>query len=187
MGERKTEIKPKAKRGCAPASLEKNTDVQGEQISTVVNNSFRWSVYKPVKTDEETAERLNLFFQKCIDNKELPTVEKMCLALGVDRDTVLDWQRGKLGAVRAGIIKKAKQILASIDAELVATGHMNTVAYIFRAKNFYGMKDQSDVTVTHTSDTPDKTPAELAEKYIGSTVIDVEDFTVEKENDQPDC
>lgn len=177
----KSEIKPKARRGCAPASLEKNTDVQGEQISTVIQHSFQWWGYLPVHTDEECADRLNEFFQTCMSNRELPTVEKMCLCLGVDRNTVLTWEHGNLGRVRMSIIKKAKEILASIDAELVATGHMNTVAYIFRAKNFYGMKDQQDIVVTpNLGQEPDATPEELSAKYLEATVISVDDAEPEQ-------
>ena len=48
---------------------------------------------------------------------------------------------------RAGLIKRAKHVLAAIDADLVLKGMINPVAYIFRAKNYYGMKDQQDVVV----------------------------------------
>ena len=176
---------PKSTCGGKSASLELNCTAKAEEIQAAVARSFYWWNYPAVKTDEECAARLNEFFKHCIDTKELPTVEKMCLALGAHRETVRGWEHGKLGATRSAMIKKAKEILASIDADLVANGHVNTVAYIFRAKNFYGMKDQAEVTVTHTSDTPDKTPAELAEKYISATVIDIDDFTVETENDHP--
>lgn len=176
--------KTPAKRGGKSASLELNCTAKADEIATAVSSSFYWWDYPPVKTDEECAERLNEFFRHCIETKELPTVEKMGLALGVARTTVHDWEVGRVGPVRAHMIKKAKAILASIDADLVANGLMNTVAYIFRAKNFYGMKDQAEVTVTHTSETPDKTPAELAEKYIGSTVIDVDFTAVDEEGQQ---
>lgn len=171
----KTELKPKARRGCAPASLEKNTDVQGQQVAAVIQHSFQWWSYPAVHTDEEAADRLNEFFRVCMANQELPTVEKMCLCLGVDRNTVLTWEHGKLGPTRMGIIKKAKEILASIDAELVATGHMNTVAYIFRAKNFYGMRDQQDIVVTPAMTQPDATPEELSAKYLEGVLLSVED------------
>ena len=46
------------------------------------------------------------------------------------------------------MIKKAKQILAAIDAELVSSGKIPQVVYIFRAKNFHGMTDQQEITVT---------------------------------------
>ena len=55
--------------------------------------------------------------------------------------------RSTKGSVRSNLIKNAKSILAAIDADLVLKGMINPVAYIFRAKNYYGMKDQQDVVV----------------------------------------
>jgi hypothetical protein len=46
------------------------------------------------------------------------------------------------------MIKKAKGILAAIDAKLVSEGKIPQVTYIFRAKNFFGMRDQQDVVLT---------------------------------------
>ena len=79
--------------------------------------------------------------------KQTDTVEKMCLCLGIDYWIFRDWQNGSKGENRAQILKRAKNVLASIDADLVLKGHINPVAYIFRAKNYYGMKDQQDVVV----------------------------------------
>ena len=50
---------------------------------------------EPVKTDEELCDRLNWFFEKCAETNQLPTVEKMCLAIGYDRATVWDWISGR--------------------------------------------------------------------------------------------
>ena len=112
---------------------------------------FNAGIDRPVKSDEELCSRLNWFFSECARTQQLPNVEKMANALGYHRNTLLDWENGNSGGfspATAGIIKKAKQILASIDAELAQEGKSQPVVYMFRAKNFYGMKDQQDVVVT---------------------------------------
>ena len=38
--------------------------------------------------------------------------------------------------------------MAAIDAKLVSEGKIPQVVYIFRSKNFYGMKDQQDVILS---------------------------------------
>ena len=45
------------------------------------------------------------------------------------------------------MIKKAKQILAGIDAKLVSQGKIPQITYIFRAKNFFGMTDKQEVVL----------------------------------------
>ena len=64
------------------------------------------------------------------------------------------------------MIKKAKEILAGMDAELVSTGKIPQVTYIFRAKNFFGMRDQTDLVVTPNNPLGEATSAtEIAQKY----------------------
>lgn len=69
--------------------------------------------------------------------------------------------------------KKAKEILAGIDAKLVSMGKIPQVTYIFRAKNFFGMKDQQDLVVTPAmplGDAPDQ--KQLEERIAGSVVVE---------------
>ena len=71
------------------------------------------------------------------------------------------------------MIYKAKEILAGIDAKLVSMGKIPQVTYIFRAKNFFGMKDQQDLVVTPAQplgDSPDQ--KQLEERIAGSVVVE---------------
>ena len=70
------------------------------------------------------------------------------------------------------MIKKAKQILASIDAELVASGKIPQVVYIFRAKNFYQMSDQQEITINAQNNQDQERSVEDIKRWLedGSTV-----------------
>jgi hypothetical protein len=134
---------------------------------------------EPVKTDEELCDRLNWFFETCANTNQLPTVEKMCLAIGYDRATVFDWISGRYGcgisATAPDIIKKAKNLIASLDAELAQEGKIQPVVYMFRAKNFYGMTDKQEVVVTPNNplgDSPDAST--IAQKYAELPTIDAD-------------
>ena len=49
---------------------------------------------------------------------------------------------------------------------MVTEGKINPVVYIFRAKNFFGMKDQQEHVITPNNPLGDTTnPEELAQKY----------------------
>ena len=130
-----------------PANMIDKSKLDPNEMRIIIADCSRDFALPIVKTDEECLERLTDFFMRYAQEGGLPTVEKMCLCLGADNDTVLDWGHGTKGAVRAGMIKSAKHVLAAIDADLVLKGMINPVAYIFRAKNYYGMKDQQDVVV----------------------------------------
>lgn len=161
------------KRGSKQASVEANCTATTDEIKQIISNSFYWFNYPIVKSDEECAERLNEFFRHCNETGEIPTVEKMCLALGTVRQTVYRWETGELGSVRQDIIKKAKEILASIDAELVSAGKIPQITYIFRAKNFFGLTDKQELVVTPNN--PMETlDADEARQRLASGLPDIE-------------
>ena len=123
---------------------------KAEDVQRIGSNLMYWYGLKRISTDEECEERLVHFFERCFTNGELPTVEKMALSLGYDRRTLNDWENKTKQATsrKADIIKKAKELLASFDAEMVTEGKINPITYIFRAKNYFGMKDTQDIVLT---------------------------------------
>lgn len=133
--------------------IEQDDEKRAFVAKAVENNLvfFNKGIYEKVSSDEELCERLNWFFSECARTQQIPNVEKMSNALGYHNRTLLDWENGRLkgfSPATGEIIRQAKQILASIDAELAQEGKSQPVVYMFRAKNFYGMKDQQDVVVT---------------------------------------
>jgi hypothetical protein len=141
----------KRKRGSQSASIVANNTATPDDISRMLSDCYNW--YKigeqRVKTDAECADRLDQFFQHCIAHNEIPTVEKMCLALGYDRKEIWKWQETEsMGAVRSHMIKKAKGILHSLDGQMAVEGKINALVYFFRQKNYFGMTDQQEIIFT---------------------------------------
>lgn len=156
-------------RGPKNGSIAHNNTCEPGEISKILSNTLYWYNRDIVKTDEECVERLNEYFKRIIENDEIPTVEKMCLALGTTRKTVWEWEQGTLGAARSNIIKKAKDISASLDAELVSQGRIPQITYIFRAKNFFGMKDNQEMTLVNGSPMGDEVSPEDIRKRLSAT------------------
>lgn len=149
--------KPRGRNGAATASIEKNTTARPEEIAKAVRNAFQYFNRTIVKSDEECAERINGYFRDCAEQQMIPTVENLSLALGTVRQVLWQWENGQgCSSLRTDMIKKAKQILASIDAELVSSGKIPQVVYIFRAKNFYQMSDQQEITINAQNGTEEK-------------------------------
>lgn len=150
--------------------IEQDDEKRAFMAKCIENNLAFFNVgMNPVKTDEELAERLNFFFSTCAETQQLPTVEKMANCLGYHRSTLNDWEHRKsrgLGDYTADIIKKAKQILASMDAELAAEGRIQPVVYMFRSKNFYGMSDTQELVLTPNGQRlSDSDYQEVADRY----------------------
>lgn len=163
-----------------PAVNIDTTKLPAETMSAIVAECSRDFKQPIVNTDEECFQRLADFFERYAREGGLPTVEKMALCLGADKSTVLDWGNGTKGANRAAIVKRAKNILAAIDADLVLKGMINPVAYIFRAKNYYGMKDQQDVVVQAKNIFgADVDRSEIERRLSEDVVIDIEETAPE--------
>ena len=148
--------------------------VASSDVQKWLNSVLRWYGRELVKSDDECAERLQEFFQVLSETGELPSVEKMALALGTTRMSLWNWENGiQCSPRRQHMIKQAKEMLAAMDADLVSNNKIPQVTYIFRAKNFFGMKDQTDVVITPNNPVGAEVPEEeLRKRIAGDVVID---------------
>jgi len=140
----------KKKRGSKSASLAHNTSAKADDIRRIGASLLKWYNMEKAVTDEEIRERLEMYFVETLKAGEIPTVEEMSLALGYDRATIWKWETGGEGSTpaRRNLIKKAKEFLASFDAKLVQENKVNPTTYIFRAKNYFGLKDEVEYVLT---------------------------------------
>lgn len=147
---------------------------KAEDIKRVMVHCLKWYGKPLVKDDNECRQRLYEFFIGCGESGELPTVEKMCMALGTVRQVVWQWEQGQgCSSTRTDLIKKAKEFIATFESEMVTEGKINPVVYIFRAKNYFGMKDTQDLILTPNNPLGDQpTPEELQRRIEGSVVCD---------------
>ena len=162
------------KRGSKSASVVDNNSARPEEIQKAIHNAYQYFNREIVKSDEECAERINAYFRDCYEQQMIPTVENLSLALGTVRRTLWGWENGDgCSQTRSNMIKKAKQILAAIDADLVSAGKIPQVVYIFRAKNFFGMSDQQEITINAAGNgDQDLSADDIARRYLedGKTV-----------------
>jgi hypothetical protein len=111
-------------------------------------------------------QRTRDYIQSCIDRGQRPTVEHYCLALGYARSTVHQWKNGEgCSARRTDIIKKAFDAFAAFDAGMTSAGKLNPILYFFRAKNYYGMRDQQELVLTPRQSITDQTAEDIAARY----------------------
>ncbi len=133
-----------------------------EAMSSVLYWYKRGDNNKPT-SDEELEDRVIEYMTECWKTGQRMTVEKLALAIGIRRKDLYEWE--KQNNRRGDIIKRAKDAIAAYDAEMVTAGKMNPVPYIFRAKNYYGMKDQTDITIEPRQGITDQDADEIAAKY----------------------
>lgn len=129
------QVVQKKTRGLKPASLDANFTGTQSDISRAILNATRYIKAEPCKSDNEVSDRIELYFSECAEYGIIPKWETLALALGVTRRMVWQWATGQAGSpARQKMIQRAKDILSAVDAELVQTGKVNPVVYIFRAE-----------------------------------------------------
>lgn len=143
---------------------------KSEDVSRILGNCLRLYRMPKVRSVDELRERIGSFFVTCMERGEIPTIEKLALSTGYCYSALWEWENGKavseLGAEAGEVVKKAREFLSAFESELVTEGKVNPVVYIFRAKNYFGLKDQQDYVVTPNNPLGDtENPATIAEKY----------------------
>ncbi len=177
QGEKIIKQRPKKGRGGTenfPSVIGEGT--KADDVRRIGKSLLKWYNMEKAVTDEEIRERLKMYFVTTLSEGEIPTVEEMSLALGYPRQTIWRWESGAEGRTpaRRDLIKKAKELLASFDAKMVTEGKINPVTYIFRAKNYFGLKDQQEHILTPNNPLGDHTNPEDIQKRLADGVVDDE-------------
>lgn len=149
---------------------EEDLALMQQRISERLSQIMYWHQQSPPVTNDEVADRVADFFDKCVADSEVPTVEKLCIALGMTPAEFRSVELGERGEICAAILQRAKQIIAALDAEMVNAGDIPVVSYIFRAKNFYGMADQQQLVVLPRSPFETADVGVIAERYGASQI-----------------
>lgn len=159
------------KKNAANRLSEEEKSVLSERLRALINDSQ----LPRVTTDEELEERLMSHLLECADNARIPTIESLYLSTGIPTRTLNAYLTGEsqgLGPHTQEILERARDIVKTMDAELVLTGRIRDVPYIFRSKNLYGMKDQTDINYNTrvTMQLPDS--KQLQKKYLEDVKIE---------------
>ena len=128
-----------------PAAIEPEAK---EDVQAALGSVIYWMQRgreDPPKELDAIQNRCDEYIMTCYETGQRMTVEKLALALGITRETLWKWEQ----------LNDAKG----------NSGKMNPVPYIFRAKNYYGMKDQQDITIEPKQAISDVTPEEIVTKY----------------------
>lgn len=134
----------------------KPKDEKKRIVAELVKESLMTFNLPRVQSADELAERLTWYFNSCAEHGYRPVVEQMWACTGYPISQVRDWEREKVrcpfGPEATQTLKNARGFMQVFDAKAVASGNMNPVTYIFRAKNFYGMRDTTDITLAPSTD-----------------------------------
>jgi hypothetical protein len=136
-----------------------------------------------ISDEKQVEERLQWYFNSCIEDDVKPTVTGMCRSLGIDRKTLYRWGQGEArDATHSHLIKKAYEMMEEMWEGWMVNGKVNPVVGIFLGKNHFGYKDQQDVVIAPKNPLGEGgSEAEIKQRYMESVVVDEETLTDEVE------
>lgn len=104
------------------------------------------------KTPEELQDRFVDYLTLCSNNGMPPTVEGLALCSGWCRTVFYEICEGRQSVQFTNVAKRAKDYVCNYDAAMASIGKVNAPVYIFRAKNFYNMKDVQEIQAVPVQD-----------------------------------
>lgn len=117
---------------------------------------------------EQVEERIKWYFTYCVQDDMKPTVSGLAMALGVDRKTLNNWNRGETrGVTHLPIVKKAMAALEILWEDYMQNGKINPVSGIFLGKNHFGYTDKQEIVVEPKNPLGDaEDPETIRQKYL---------------------
>jgi hypothetical protein len=94
---------------------------------------------------DECLNDIGEYFKLCDRYNIIPTIASMALYLGVNKETIYQYANNPKMYECSNILKTAIQTCQAYHENAFMSGEVPPVAFIFYAKNYYGMKDQTDV------------------------------------------
>lgn len=169
-----TEFRFKERKGHVPMRDPELEKPEAKHIVGVAVGAIRKTMFMtPVQSNAELCQRLDEYFTMAEAREIPPTVEEMALYCGYSPQAMRNWRDKRTkgfvdtpisGLTTAEISKRAFDMIHAVDAVLAESGKMTPVVYIFRAKNYFGMRDSQEIVVSTENDLlgEAKSPEEIA-------------------------
>lgn len=121
-----------------------------------------------ISDDKQVEERLNWYFNHCIEDDMKPTVLGMANCLGIDKTTLWSWRTGECRAqTHSPLIKKAYKILEELWESYMMNNRVNPASGIFLGRNHWGYQDKVEVVVAaHSKSDSDYSEEDMRRRYM---------------------
>ena len=141
-----------------------------------------------MKDPEALKERIRWYFELCQNNDQRPTMAALAVALGMSRLSLYNYREQRdsyhLKPECREILDNAISIINAFLEDLATNGQIHPTAFIFLGKNYFGMKDEVEITARNGNQTLVEMSAEdLRKKYLAKAEDDAPLAIEQKEDD----
>ena len=135
-------------------SKEYMSDPNVKEFNKTVREHCAKKIFHPnmaFQSVEALQKDLEEFFDLCDRTNTVPTIVAIALYLGVNRDTIYAHANNP-NSPFSDIFKNVISYCHMSMENGALVGKINPVTYIFLGKNYFGLRDDKNITVTPTSD-----------------------------------
>lgn len=117
---------------------------------------------RPYKWDnvDELCKEIGEYLDLCTRTSVIPTITSLATWLHCDRDTIYNHANNP-NSPFFGVLKNVINVCHSYLENGSVDGKVNAVLYMFLSKNYFGLKDDKNITVTPATNEPVNTPATM--------------------------
>lgn len=117
---------------------------------------------RPYKWDnvDELVNEIGDYLDLCTRTSVIPTITSLATWLHCDRDTIYNHANNP-NSPFFGVLKNVINVCHSYLENGSVDGKVNAVLYMFLSKNYFGLKDDKNITVTPATNEPVNTPATM--------------------------
>ena len=109
--------------------------------STGVGRPYKWN------SVEEVTEDIVKFFELCERTNTIPTVVNLSVWLGCNKDTIYEHANNSSSPF-SDLFKNVLNMFHGTLENSSISGAVNPVLYMFLSKNYFGLKDDKNITVS---------------------------------------
>lgn len=102
---------------------------------------------------EETTQDIQDYFKLCYDYNMLPTVASFSTYLGCNKDTIYEHINNPASDY-SDLLKDATNTILSYQEAGALSSEVASVPFIFLGKNYYGFKDQQNISIGRQEELP---------------------------------
>lgn len=133
-----------------PNVKEFNAIVVDNNFKKIRENINRKGRPQLFKSREECQDEVEGYFKLCYDYDMIPTVASLSLYLGCNKDTIYDHINNPTSDF-SDLLKNAVATCLSYQESGVMSAEVPAVPFIFLGKQYYGFKDQQDISISATN------------------------------------
>ena len=132
-----------------PTSLSKNGN------ANFVLHNLDLLTFAPIDCKIETAETIDRrcydYMEKCIENEMKPGIAGLALAIGLGRQTLINYINGNVDMPfeNRAVLQRYYTFLNAILEDYTQNGKINPVSALFLLKNNFGYKDTQEFVVNN--------------------------------------